>query len=420
MANYINNLGQIRVGVRGWVAQETTTSNVTDLDATAFITAASITDSTQISALNTLVNDLKTYGLWTKMKALYPFVGGTATSHKFNLKDPRDDNAAYRLVFSGGWTHSSTGALPNGTTGYADTKLNENSVMTLGSEHMSYYSRTNILGLYVDMGVWNASSNYGTQILTRHTYLSSDSFLGYVTDANSAYITNTDSRGFFMTNRPSISQLKLQKNSSIITFSSNVINKVNDNFWIGARNINSNSYLYSPRETAFASIGDGLTDTEASAFYTAVQAYQTTLGRQVNIPVVSDTDAQSFLNAANITSFQQASAVNKLVVDLKAAGVWTKMKAIYPFVGGSAASHKFNLKDPRDLNTAYRLVFNGGWVHSSTGAKPNGSNGYADTFVVPKNVFNTTTFNHVSYYSRTNSTLTTPPYRYDLGVDDYN
>jgi hypothetical protein len=35
------------------------------------------------------------------------------------------------------------------------------------------------------------------------------------------------------------------------------------------------------REQAFASLGTGLTDAEVSAFYTAVQAFQTTLGRQV-------------------------------------------------------------------------------------------------------------------------------------------
>jgi hypothetical protein len=38
---------------------------------------------------------------------------------------------------------------------------------------------------------------------------------------------------------------------------------------------------YSSRESAFASIGYGLTDAEALAFYNAIQAYQTTLGRQV-------------------------------------------------------------------------------------------------------------------------------------------
>jgi hypothetical protein len=43
----------------------------------------------------------------------------------------------------------------------------------------------------------------------------------------------------------------------------------------------NNPQFYSTKECAFASIGDGLTDTEAGNLYTAVQAYQTTLGRQV-------------------------------------------------------------------------------------------------------------------------------------------
>ncbi len=90
MANITNGLGQTKVGVR-------VASGGTDADAQAFITATAITDLTQQTAINTLVTQLKTYGIWTKMKALYPFVGGTATAHKFNLKDPRDLDAAFRL-----------------------------------------------------------------------------------------------------------------------------------------------------------------------------------------------------------------------------------------------------------------------------------------------------------------------------------
>jgi len=45
-----------------------------DPDAAAFLTAAGITDPTQQSAINTLVLSLKADGLWTKMKAIYPFV----------------------------------------------------------------------------------------------------------------------------------------------------------------------------------------------------------------------------------------------------------------------------------------------------------------------------------------------------------
>ena len=67
-----------------------------DPDAQAFITAAGITDNTQKSAINTLVLDMKGFGIWTKMKAIYPFVGGTATTHKFNLKNPLDTSTLYK------------------------------------------------------------------------------------------------------------------------------------------------------------------------------------------------------------------------------------------------------------------------------------------------------------------------------------
>ena len=50
---------------------------------------------------------------------------------------------------------------------------------------------------------------------------------------------------------------------------------------ISAVNRNNIPVFFSSKECAFASIGDGLTDTQASNFYTAVQAFQTTLSRQV-------------------------------------------------------------------------------------------------------------------------------------------
>ena len=59
-------------------------SAATDADADAFIAAAGITDATQKSAINTLVVGLKADSLWTKMKAIYPFVGGTVNWVRVN------------------------------------------------------------------------------------------------------------------------------------------------------------------------------------------------------------------------------------------------------------------------------------------------------------------------------------------------
>lgn len=107
-----------------------------------------------------------------------------------------------------------------------------------------------------------------------------------------------------------------------------------------------------------------------------------------NIGVVSyDTDAQNFFDACAGASAPLSgdikTAVNDFVLNLKSLSLWSKLYALYPFVGGVANSHKFNLKDPRDLDVAFRLVFHGGWTHSANGALSNGSNGYADTFFAP-------------------------------------
>ncbi len=65
----------------------------------AYLTATGLNESFA-PALDGLVRGLKDEGLWAKMQAIYPFIGGTEALHKWNLKDPRDLDAAYRLTFS--------------------------------------------------------------------------------------------------------------------------------------------------------------------------------------------------------------------------------------------------------------------------------------------------------------------------------
>lgn len=257
-----------------------------DSDAQAFITAAAITDPVQINAINTLVEGMKTDGIWTKMKAVYPFVGGTASTHKWNLKDPRDLDAAFRLVFNGGWTHSTNGATPNGTNGYADTKLVPSSVLTLDSNHISFYSRTN-LNSGIDMGVQS------DDVLGRSLYLTSKSsgnFTSSITslDANRVIVSNSDSTGFYVASRTSNTSLKSYKNSILqgTNTTAGISSQANAIVSIGCLAYKPNAQpttfiAYSNRQTAFSTIGDGLTDTEAANLYTRVQAFQTALSRQV-------------------------------------------------------------------------------------------------------------------------------------------
>jgi len=358
-----------------------------DADAYAFLTAASITNTTQVDAINNLVINLKAASIWTKMKAIYPFVGGTATTHKFNLKNPADTNAAFRLVFSGGWTHSSTGATPNGVNAYADTFLVPNSVLLQNSTHISYYSRTNSNLTEIEIGASNGPNATDDKLVLE---IRTSGVTYYNINSTTTYIQalDTDSRAFYIGNRTASNVVNgWRNNTKIVTGTTASTTPSTANVYLGAFNRTSSVALYSNKECAFASIGDGLTDTEALVFNQIVEGYQYELGRNVN-PVNANyynpaynNETNAFLYASQITDNTQKSAVNTFVNNLKTAGVWTKMKAVYPLVGGTASTHKWNLVNPQDTDAAFRLVFSGGWTHSSTGALPNGTNAYADTFL---------------------------------------
>jgi hypothetical protein len=251
----------------------------TDADAQAFITAAAITDPTQQSAIDALVKGMKADGVWTKMKAIYPFVGGTASTHKWNLKDPRDLDAAFRLVFNGGWTHSSTGATPNGTNGYADTKFNPSLNGQLNSAHLSYYSRTNnSLDNQIEIGA-NAPLNAHFLCFRFNAAIGAYHGINSADTPSSAF---TPSTGLFVGSRIVSTTGKFYTNGTLALTDNKVsTNRPNTTFSVGALNNNGTQAFFTTKQTAFSSIGDGLTDTDAANLYTRVQAYQTALSRQV-------------------------------------------------------------------------------------------------------------------------------------------
>lgn len=91
-----------------------------------------------------------------------------------------------------------------------------------------------------------------------------------------------------------------------------------------------------------------------------------------------DPDAQSFFTRASITDPTQQSAVNNLVIQLKQAGIWTSMVALYPFVGGTAATHSHNLK-----SSSFQITWNGTVTHNANGVQGNGTTGYGDPGITP-------------------------------------
>jgi hypothetical protein len=249
-----------------------------DPDAQAFLTAAAITNPTISGAINTLVVQMKTDNIWSKMKAIYPMVGGTASTHKFNLKDPRDLDAAFRLQFNGGWTHSANGALPNGVNAFANTYYNPRNSGQLNSAHLSYYSRTNLgtSGLQVEIGAFDGNSQW-----LLYTYANSSTQGINGSFVNIPYGAIIPTNGFLLGQRLNNTTINyFHKGVKIQTLTNNSTNTPNSSIYLAARN-DGTPVLVSSKECAFASLGDGLTDTEAANMYTALQTFQTTLNRQI-------------------------------------------------------------------------------------------------------------------------------------------
>jgi|LakMenE18May11ns_1017448.scaffolds.fasta_scaffold9835993_3 hypothetical protein len=254
----------------------------------AFLTATGITDATIISALNAMDNSLISAGLLPagtgagKIKVLYPFVGGTAATHKFNFVDPRDLDVAFRLVFFGGWVHSANGILGNGGNTYADTFLNPFTELSLTSSHLSIYVINNSnVGTPYDIG--NADD---AGIAVRPTFLISrySSNLAYFGIADAGYSTNNaslDSRAFWLGSTNGSRTQDFYKNGVLFASGAGVNAYSDRNLYLGAANAGGTAGFFSDKQFAACSFGEGLSSTEQANYYNSIQTFQTTLGRQV-------------------------------------------------------------------------------------------------------------------------------------------
>jgi len=260
------------------------TGGCTDADALAFLTATGITDPTITSAICTLVTSMKANGTWAKCNAIYPFVGGTSTTHMYNLKSPLNVNSSFRLFFSGGWTHSANGAQANGTNSFADTYLIPSSELTLLNTHLSFYSRTYTIGNgQRDIAAYTLGATPSFSLGTNTGVLISDHYW-YTTNRMSRSIPNA--QGMMLTSRTSDTVHKAYRNGTQLGATDNVSNAGNVmpsiSLYLGVANVTPLAPTsYSTKEYAFASIGAGLSDAEAATLYTDVQAFQTTLSRNV-------------------------------------------------------------------------------------------------------------------------------------------
>jgi hypothetical protein len=258
------------------VASGSTSGAGYDADAVTVINAIEATDAGALStgqknAINARILALKAQSKWANMVAYYGYVGGTAASHAINWKTP----GTYNITWNGGITHSATGVLFDGSTGYGDTGINDNTVMNLDTFSIGGYSRTNtnngfMMGILQTNGVYLADRN--SMIVRMHD----------VADLTSAM---TPTRTLMATRQVSAPKLAEYRDVSQLTVDAGAaLGKINGNIYVGAiNNLNTpgpGGFSDKSYGSMFIS-NDGFTSSEEATFGTDETTFQTALTRNV-------------------------------------------------------------------------------------------------------------------------------------------
>jgi len=348
-------------------------------EAIAYIAAAGITDPTEQAAVNQLVLDLKGSGsttnntdVWGSSYAIYPLSPTSLAAAEYNLKDPTQN-----ITWVNSPTHATTGITGNGSNAYGLTGYNPVSLgwdkSNAGLTYSGEYSEADYpLGSLQNpkfFGIRNAAGFKGS----------------YVGSNSTAALAATTARNVATASRTSTTSNKMFINGVQIV--ENINSELNDlpNVNIMVLALANGASPFSPfaGEIDFAALHTGLTNNQAKDLSDAITTY--------NTAVRTDPDAIAYIAAAGITGVTEQAAINKLVLDLKGEGstinntnVWDNFYALYPMcpIDGSTATldgFKYNLKDPRDLDAAFRID----WFNSPTatrnGVTGNGSDEYGNT-----------------------------------------
>ena len=268
--------------------------DVFDVNASRYLDVLNITDSNTRNSINNFTVNLKENNIWGKMSGIYPFIGDSADLNKYNLKDPRDLDASFRLDFEGAGTiHSSnSGVNFAGSNDYANVFFNPYSNLTGYPVHLSFLSLTDIGIANIDMGCEDVTAK---RLSVSAEYLSpNDAFFDCYSYTNGRTTVSApiNSKAFYTASRITKSSgfMLLFNNSTVPTTSANNLTditpsgKPNLNIFLGAVNsAGTPTYTnFAPRTFGFFSVGDGLTSGECVNLYSAVKQLQYDLNRNLS------------------------------------------------------------------------------------------------------------------------------------------
>ncbi len=254
-------------------ATSNTIAQILDADAAAYLISSD--NAAFTSGINTLTISWKSNGLWAKTKRLYPFRGGSDAKAKWDLKT----NVAG--VFSGAFTHTADGPIPNGVNAYFDPNINANT-LTANDNACGFDSITNnAISVDFDMGAGaNNSGSENVAIFTRRTGNSSGYDSGTFPNGRVS-TTTTDSKALFIGSIIANNDRKYYRNGTQIATSATVYSQVLPNAKIMFFAFNAQTtglMFYGSKGCCLGFICDGLTATDIANIQTIRNQYKIDCG----------------------------------------------------------------------------------------------------------------------------------------------
>jgi hypothetical protein len=237
--------------------------------------------STVSAATITLFTSLVSNGLYDGMIYMYPMLGGNAAGHKFNALNPLDTNGAYRLTFNGGWTHSSSGATPNGTNGYANTYFAPSTLasLTISGGTLGMYGPNATAVNKAGMGSWGPGSN-GWVLYPNFN----STIVGFCweNDLGTQSSAIADGNGLIAFSRTGSTNVNFYRRGALVsTNNRTALGKTSNVMYLGAGNGNGSDTQHSTYRHQFTFAHTGMTGSQMATLDSIIQTYQTSLGRNV-------------------------------------------------------------------------------------------------------------------------------------------
>lgn len=217
------------------------------------------------AATQTFFQGLFTNNLWNKMLVFYPHIGGNAGSHAVNGKTPGTKNLTFNNAFLYG---NAFGTDPNAGNSWANTSQTDTGF--LANFSMGVYLGSP-LGTFGGSAMGSRTAGGVPNLIQANTtYQLQNAGISLSSTSGGMRQVSVSGSNIYATYRDTSTSSAATPNTA-----------TGLNTYLFARNNNNTADDFTTQPHRFTYIGQGLTDTEMLTMNTLVQAYQTSLGRNV-------------------------------------------------------------------------------------------------------------------------------------------